>query len=231
MRNAMKYLLIFLTCLPVCTYAQPKLGMSPSYTVTPAAAINSTLGVTPGASFHVETWVKNKGNAAFSGNINVYLALDTTSGPLMPLDTSINNNVAIAPGDSIYVVDSTSAAPVNGFKSGGNGNTIVVWPISTSAQTVDSFRTVIYVSPFTGIEEHGIRPLEVYPNPAGNKLYIKAPDNVMLKTLAVYDLYARKVMECDFTGVADLSSLRAGTYWLRATAGGKAYAVMIIKME
>lgn len=227
----MKYLLIFLTCLSICSYAQPKLGMSPVYTITPAAATSSAAGVAPNTQIYVQSFVKNKGNATFTGNINVYLALDTSSGPLTPLDTSINNNVTIAPGDSLFVVDSTSTAPVNGFKSGGNGNTIVVWPISASAQTIDSLFRQIFVMNVQGIQELGISPLKAYPNPAGDKLYIKAPSNVMLKTVAVYDLYARKVMEYDFTGVADLSSLVAGTYWIRAMAGDKVYAVMIIKME
>lgn len=230
MPNAMRYLLILLSCLSVYSYAQPKLGMSPSYTVTPSAAINSTLGIAPNTTFYVQSWVKNKGNAVFTGNINVYLALDTAS-TLTMLDTSTTNGVVLAPGDSLAVTDSAGADPVKGFKSGGNGNTIVVWPISTSAQTLDSLNAHIYLSPFDGIEDIGLQPLEVYPNPAGSRLYIKTPENVMLKTVAVYDIYMRKVMECDFTGVADLSSLKAGTYWIKAVAGSKAYATLIIKME
>lgn len=231
MRNAMKYLLIFLSCLSIYSYAQPKLGMSPIYTVTPTSAINATVGVAPNTNFYIQGWVKNKGNVIFSGDIKVLLALDTIPGPPVPLDTATYINVLLAPGDSLAVADSASTSPAQGFKSGGNGNTIVVWPISTSAQTIDSLRTVVYVSPFAGIEELGIQPLDVYPNPAGSRLYIKAPENVALKTIAVHDIYMRKVMECDYTGLVDLSPLRAGTYWIRAVANNRAYAVLIIKME
>lgn len=145
----MKRLLILLIVLTELTsYGQAKIDMSPVFSFTPANATSpaSTVSYTTPVSF--SAYIKNTGNTTFSGSVLVTAVRDTTQG--IGLDSTTVFATLQANGlDSVSVVMSfTPSAGPTAFKSGGNGNTIVVWPIIISGSGVngDSVKPVIWVN-------------------------------------------------------------------------------------
>ncbi len=226
----MRHLLLLLICVSALGYAQPKLAMSPQYSVTPVAAVTQSVGIPYNTTFTVSTWVKNTGNSVFTGNFRLVLAVDSGAGSLVIVDSTIHNGVTINPNDSVPAFDTTTVHP-NRFKSGGNGNTIVVWPVSSIAQTVDSIHTKIYIVSTTGINELSYQHLQVYPNPTGDRLYIKGAQAAAGGQASIYDLCMKKVLECGFSEAIDVSALKPGTYWIHTTIGGKVYTTLIVKTD
>ena len=71
----------------------------------------------------------------------------------------------------------------------------------------------------------------MYPNPTGDRLYIKGEQPAAGGQVSVYDLCMKKVLECVFSEAIDISALKPGTYWIRTTISGKVYTTLIIKTD
>ena len=228
----MKRLLIFLFVLAeLVSYGQAKIGMSPVYSFTPAGANTPSSTVTYTTPVNFIVYIKNTGNIAFSGSVLVTAIRDTTSG--IGLDSATVFTTLQPNGlDSVNVVLSFTPSPgPTAFKSGGNGNTIVVWPLIVSGSGIDgdSIRPVVWVSAVNSVFEFEQNQFKVYPNPVTQELTIKTQSIINYKNIIIYDVFARKVKELTFKETINVSDLNSGSYWMIITSEDKLYRVNFIK--
>lgn len=229
----MKRVLIFIFLITeLVSYAQigAKIGMMSILSFTPASATTPSSTVTFSNNISFTAYVKNFGNAAFSGSVTVQAKRDTVLfGPILD---SITIGASLQPGDSASVVLSfTPNQGPNAFKSGGNGNTIVVWPIIISGSGVngDSVRPVIWVNDVNSVFEFEKNQFKLYPNPVLNELTIKPLSGSSYKNIIIYDIFARKVKELTFKETINVSELNSGSYWMIINSENKSYRINFIK--
>jgi hypothetical protein len=228
----MKRLLIFLFVLTeLVSYGQAQISMSSIFSFTPAAAGSPSVGVQFGDTVTLTVYVKNTGNAVFSGSMSVVAKRDTTNG--ISCDSSGIFSPTLSPNDSIPVT--LSFVPSSGlfaFKSGGNGNTIVVWPyiISGFTEVGDSVRPVVWISNINSVFELEKSQFQAYPNPVLHDITIKPLRNDhSYKNIVIYDLFARRIKETAFKEVIDVSDLVPGSYWMIIQSDEKSYRINFIK--
>ena len=213
-------------------FSQAKLGMYATYTISPAAATVQTVGVSYNTAVTVKCYVQNKGNAVFNGNLVVMRSVKsgTVQTPASAVYTT--NVISINPNDTIPITFTDSIKPLN-YKQNGNGNTVVVWPFSPSAITIDSlFTAPVYVNNATGIKELDKNKLFIYPNPVSHLLFIKPETEVSYKNITVYDMSMKMVMQAAFTEQVDVSKLPVGIYTIIVTtANGINYSSRFTKTE
>lgn len=226
----MKRILILLFLLSeLVSYGQAIIGMSSTFSLSPAAAGNSTVGVNFGDTVTLTAVVVNTGNTTFYGLINVSAKRDTTSGVTCGTNSY---SLSLIPGGSFTTAISFTPNPgPSAFKSGGNGNTIVVWPIIVSGVGVngDSIRPVIWVNDVNSVFESEKHQFKIYPNPVIQYLTIKPKDNDIYKNIIIYDVFARKVKELPFKETIDVAELNSGLYWMIIESEKKSYRIPFIK--
>ncbi|MBC7696095.1 MAG: T9SS type A sorting domain-containing protein [Burkholderiales bacterium] len=226
----MKRILIVLFVLAeLMSYGQAKIGMSPVFSFTPVSAGTPSSIVNFGDTVSLKVYVKNSGNVTFNGFIKLNAFRDTTNGVLCD---SIGIGLNLLPNDSIsHTLSFTPISGPNAFKSGGNGNTIVVWPIIIFGTGVngDSVRPKIWINNINSIFEFEKNPFKLYPNPVLHELSIKSQNSIHYKKITIYDQFARKVKEIMFTEVIDVSDLTAGSYWMIISSDNKSHRVNFIK--
>jgi len=225
-----RFLILLFLLSELVSYGQAKIGMMSILSFTPASAVTPSSTVTYSTAVSFRSYVKNFGNAAFSGSVTIQAKRDTTFFGAV-LD-SVTIGTSLQPGDSVSVVLSFTPNPgPSAFKSGGNGNTIVVWPIIISGSGVngDSVRSVVWVNDPNSIFEFEKNHFKLYPNPVIHDLTIKAQINHHYKNIVIYDLFARKVKELAFKETIDVSELNAGSYWMIINSDDKSYRINFIK--
>lgn len=117
------------------------------------------------------------------------------------------------------------------YKVNGNGNTIVVWPISSVAATKDSLAAgPVYVTDPTGIEELDRNKLFIYPNPASQLLFIQTEQGKRYKELIIYDMQLKTLVRKPFQESTDISVLPPGTYIISVSdEEGRIYSSRFVK--
>lgn len=224
---------MFILCLSsLLSVSQVRLGMHSSYTITPAAATNSAVGVSYGSVIHLTCFIQNKGTVSYTGPLSIYKRVDTlgpVSGGVLYGTVQVSS---FMPGDTLAIAlrDSVKSGL---YKQAGNGNTIVVWPYVLGGETADSlFSIPVYVSGTTGIRELEEGMLLVFPNPTRHTLSIKPKPGMSYDRISIYDVQAKKVLELNFTEEVDVSHLATGTYWIQvSTRNGSRFKAKFIKTE
>ncbi len=218
------FILLCVTISITCS-AQAKLGMSVIYSFSPGDT------VLMGSPISLNVIVKNKGNATYTGSLSVNAKLDTTNGVV--LNSVVFNSVNLNVNDSIaatfnFIPAANYTTSSTGFKVAGNGNTIVVWPIS-SVLTIDSLDALLYINGTVGLNELQKSILAIYPNPTSSNITIlQAPNNVS-KQIEIYDMFGRKVKDLGFAQTIDVSELAKGCYMLQIIADDKTYRTLFVK--
>jgi len=224
------YILTLFISIPV--FAQSQLGMHANHVIKPSAATSATIGGVPYSStISVTCYVQNKGNAIFNGSFTVLRAvrsgsLQTAAVAVASVTTSLN------PNDTTHVTFIDSITPT-AYKSNGNGNTIVVWPVSSTALTADSLSTMkVYVNNPTGIQELDKQKLLIYPNPVGQELFIKPEPSADYKEIIIYDLQMKALMQQPYTESVDIRGLPSGSYIITVSDGkGTRYSSRFTKTD
>ncbi len=216
--------------ISVSVFAQPKLGMVATYSINPASVTTSTIGAVYGNTFTVTCAFKNKGNAVFTGSVSILRSIfsgtfQSTAVIVTQTVTTLNQN------DSLQISFTDSITPGN-FRP-GNGNTVVVWPVSPSANTIDSLRTTpIFVNDISGIHEFEKNVPVIYPNPVSQMLFIKPQQGVEYKEVKVYDMQMQLVMKIPFSENIDVSILPTGVYTVTISSNkNKEYATRFTKVD
>ncbi len=212
--------------LSVFCNAQARLSMSKYRNFIPADT------VTYGTNVQLQVYVKNTGSVDFNGSFSLKAKRDTVGAPGIMLDTLIFSATHIGIGDSIpailQFVPTVSVMP-GSFKVNGNGNVIVVWPMSASALLGDSVRPVLYIYGPVGLNELSESNAVIYPNPTSNKVFIILTENQVPKKYQVFDVFGRKVKEVEWIDSVDVSELNNGLYWVILFTENKSYKTKIIK--
>jgi hypothetical protein len=228
----MKRLLILLfVILQVTSYSQAIIGMSHVFSFTPASAGTPLSTVNYGDTVHLAVYVKNSGNVNFNGVITIHSKRDTVGGVFCDTNSVVNSIIA---HDSVFIDLTILPTPgLGAFRSAGNGNTIVVWPLikQTITPTIygDSVRPVLWINSVNSVREFENNLFKVYPNPVIHDLTIKAQNNNQYKNIIIYDVFARKVKELSFKETIDVSELNAGSYWMIINSEDKSYRINFIK--
>ncbi len=230
----MKLVAFIITCLMAVSgsaQVQAKLGMGKAYSISPALATSVAAGIPYGGNITVNCSVRNSGNATFNGSIDLVRAVK--SGSLQSSNFIVKTfSVSLPAGDSIAVSFTDSITPAS-YKQNGNGNTVVVWPISSGIITSDSLLTEpVYVNPSTFIKEFSKTDMLVYPNPAGDVLFIKPETGIEYKTIMVYDMQLKLILEKPFNERLDVNDLPPGVYHIKiSTRGGAVYSTLFTKAD
>lgn len=221
---------IFVLLSSLCGIAQPQLGMSASYTISPASAL-SMPGLAYTNSITITGRIINKSATTFSaGTISVMRAVKSgtyTSGVSTIYTSSITS---IIPGDSITFTATDTISALY-YRADGNGNTIVVWPYASGAITKDSLRSgPVYVSNSTGIAELDRHQLFIYPNPTSQTLFIRPETGRRFKEITIYDMQLKVLIRRPFEESTDIGSLPPGSYILSVSDDeGRAYSSRFTK--
>jgi hypothetical protein len=224
-----RYFILLFVLVQLFSYGQAKIGMSTVLSFTPSSVTTPSSSATYSTPINFTAYIKNFGNATFTGSVAVQAKRDTIAGLFLDSVTIAGN---LQPNDSISVILSfiPSAGPT-AFKSGGNGNTIVVWPIIITGTGLqgDSVKPTIWINGTNNIPEFENTSLKLYPNPVIQNLIIKTKDNVVYKNIVIYDVFGRKVTELAFNETINVSELKAGTYWMIIHSENKSYRTNFIK--
>lgn len=210
----MKTLIYILALLiSACGLAQPQLGIAANYTITPSSALSATPGIAYSNTISIGCRVINRGTSTFSSSISLMRVVKTGS-VTSAAQAIYTSTIAtfIPPGDSVTVTGTDSITSL-AYKLDGNGNTIVVWPISSGAATKDSLEAgPVYVNDPTGIRELDRNKLFIYPNPASHTLFIQTESGKRYKELIIYDMQLKTLVRKPFQESTDISVLPPGTY-------------------
>jgi hypothetical protein len=224
-----RLLIVFFVFAELISYGQAKVSMIPVFSFTPTSATSPSSTVNYSTTVGVKVYVKNTGTAAFNGSIKVFVKRDTLSGILCDSST-FTTTFPFQPGDTLSTTLSFIPTPgTNAFKTAGNGNTIVVWPIVSGLPPGDSARAVIWVNGPNSVYEFETSMFKIYPNPVVNTMYIKSLKQDEYKKISVYDVFARKIKELPFSENIDFSNLQSGSYWLIISSETKSYRISFIK--
>lgn len=154
-----------------------------------------------------------------------------TSGSLTtPPSTVYTTSTSVLPGDSLTITFADSVLPA-AYKVNGNGNTIVVWPYSPHAMTLDSLPVgPVYVNGTTGIEELDQNKLFIYPNPVSRMLFIRPETGRQYKELVIYDMQLKAIVRRPFEESTDISMLPPGSYIVSVSdREGRIYSSRFVK--
>jgi len=207
---------VFLIMLSAIGFSQATLGIGSGYTLTPSTVSTPSVGGNYNDTITISCYVKNTGSTVFTGTVSLFRRV--TALPFQSTDQKmIIFNTALNPNDSIYITFIDSLLP-NTYKQNGNGNTVVVWPISTSAIPSDTLYTApVYVTNLTGIKELDKYALYIYPNPVSQKLFIKPDPSVHYEQIRIYDMEMKLITQSSFTENIDIRALSAGTYIIQVS--------------
>lgn len=145
-------ILLITTCLiTLATYSQTLTTIS-NHTVliSPSYTINS------GATYTVTGEVKNTGTSTINNNVHINVAIDTSSTfglhKYYWRATKTYSVTNFNPNNTFAFSVSDAATPPNGYKTSGNGVSVVVWTSvgflpNDSTTTLDSVFTTIYILP------------------------------------------------------------------------------------
>ena len=127
--------------------------------------------------------------------------------------TNVNN---ITSNDSVSIFLNDTVLQQNGYRIGGN--IVVVWPIADGLLTLDTFTTIIYVTPTsTSVNENKVlhNQFSIYPNPTQNFITIKnsSPNNTV-KHVRIYAINGTLLYQYSNNLKIDISRLTNGSYLL-----------------
>lgn len=213
----------------IFAYSQAIIGMSPVIISNPADAQTPSSTASYNTNIVLTASVKNYGTSPFTGTVNVFAQRDTTNGVFCDSTTIFPN---LNPNDSVIITLSFFPLPgPNGFKTAGNGNTIVVWPIIVSGSGLngDSARTIIWLDPSTGIEKIDPSDFNIYPNPFNESISIKTTHNEAPEEIRIYNLQGILIQLVSNEMNIQTSSLSSGIYFIHVKIGDKKYIQKLIK--
>jgi hypothetical protein len=205
-----KFLIALIVFATSFSFAQTSLGISPfGYTVTDSVTYTNP-------NFSVTYYIKNTGNAAFTGNATVNIAIDSSS--VIILHDTLNITLfSLSAGDSVsYSYSDTTGTPW--FRNGVN--TVVIWPKANNASTSDTLAIPVFYDAQTGIREDGSAVgVMLFPNPSNNELFlIPLSDKHTFEKIQISDFQGKIIFTSGFQKKTDISHLEPGIYFVCVTS-------------
>lgn len=163
--------------------------------------------------------VKNYGPDTLNSTITLNIGIWDTSMTYVSIirqdSVSLSNVLNFLPGDSIWVFGQDMVVPQS-FRIGTS--VVVIWPIATGHNTLDSISYEVVV-------QSGVRVLEVvkeeergvYPNPAKDRITISTGQDV--EQVRILNAAGQMLLGRSGAGNIDISSLSPGIYFAEITLG------------
>lgn len=170
---------------------------------------------------NVTATLKNIGNASFSGLVYFDVKVDSANGgppTLYRLDSVFVNLAAFGGLDSVDAFYQVPIILPAGFKVGGNGNTVVIWPrAKNSIIQNDSIIVSVYVKE----SQVGVHDMEAFsknlilsPNPANDYIEVTSDQMNKISLYTVKDIAGKSVVSERFVNHISLANLQCGFYFI-----------------
>lgn len=177
---------------------------------------------------NVTATLKNIGNSAFSGLVYFDVMVDSANGGLPTyyrLDSAFVNLAASGGLDSIEAFYQVPIVTPAGFKVGGNGNTVVIWP---RAQNSVIPNDSIVVPVFVKENQVGIKDIDAFtrnlilsPNPTTNYISVYSDQKNAISTYKIKDITGKELKSHNFLDYIPLNELLSGMYFIEFYDFGK----------
>ena len=208
------------------TNAQDTLSISP-YNFFVA---NDTLpgGSTDSIGFRII----HNGPSTFGGSIELYAAVQDTSGLFFWTVDSINTGaVTIGSfGDSIYsyMIPTYTIAPT---KYHLDINVIVIWPVASGMVIGDSATYIEFLTGTDGIQEIDLKELiRAFPNPTKGNLTLENKDKNAIEKVRIYDAQGRFIEHLTKPEFICTEAWAPGMYLINIQLeDGKTHTIRVIK--
>ncbi len=178
--------------------------------------------VTNGTSVSIFGQVINNGSTSITDYLHLNYAIDTsiTASPKYYWRSTVSYSVTnFAPGTTHTFVVTDVASTANFYKVGGNGTTVIVWPIigpvTNTASTADSARSVIYIPDpaSTGIPEFEKTPV-LLKNPLDENTVLEY-DQAMYQRVELVSMDGKLMEGAIKDRVLMVTACPKGIYFLR----------------
>lgn len=176
---------------------------------------NITLSFDPRSSNTGSKWMQYEMSTdgttwTIIGNNNGALANDFNNPISVTLPASADNQGSITfKLVSIFAPGTQAYAPVG--TSYGTGGAWRIDNLTISGEEIDDTASIV---------ENNIEGLKVYPNPASELVNIVS-NEIGTKTVAIYDMLGKKVLETSTEETVNVSTLTSGVYIMNITQDGK----------
>lgn len=181
----------------------------------------------------MEQW-RESGNASVNETVAFSYSFDATSlntgtwTVLSTLDlkeklTSVNSNLAV--NGNLAANYSLLSNIITGLNWANGTNLWIKWVDVNDAgnnglYAIDNF--IISVSETLGLKQNAIAGLNMYPNPVSNGTLYITSNSSRVKSVAVYDVLGKQVLNVKTSNSAlDVSNLKGGVYFVKITEDGK----------
>ena len=190
---------------------------SAQYIATATTGFYQEIPVTAGSQLVISFYYKSSGDGTDSriwsnykdaADVIVYQDATTTNDPLR------SNNLYLPNAATWTLKTITVTAPANVTK--------LVLAFRVYNLGTVSFDQISVVQTILGVKQNSIAGLNMYPNPVKNgNLYITS-NSSNPKTVAVYDILGKQVLDTKTTNNAiNVSNLKGGAYFVKITEDGK----------
>ena len=178
--------------------------------------------VTDGTSVSVYGMFKNTGSTTITDYLHLNLAIDTssTATPKYYWRSTVTYSVTnFAPGATHTFVVTDVASTTNSYKVGGNGTTVIVWPIAgavtNSLTTHDTARTIIYIAVpnINGIQEFEASPI-LLKNPVNENVILNYDESVY-ERVELINMEGQCVENAIKENILQVTDCSKGLYFLR----------------
>jgi hypothetical protein len=213
-------------------------GILADATTTPvlgAVFQNNTGGMVTKISIQarMEQW-KESGNASVNETVAFYYSLDATSlnDGTWTAVTALNLNEKLTFADSNFAVNGNLATNytnlsniITGLSWTNGANLWIKWLDTNDAGSngmfaIDNFSLTIN-DPLS-VKQNAIAGLNMYPNPISNGTLYITSSNSEAKSVAVYDVLGKQVLNTKTSSNAvNVSNLKGGVYFVKITEDGK----------
>ena len=134
------------------------------------------------------------------------------------MEVTISGNTQINSGESTTLT--ASGAETYLWSTGETTASITVSPTETTTYTVTGFNNdgceaqaeITVTVAGTSVDENSLQVIEIIPNPANDKIQVKAEE---LKSVCIYNAYGQMVSSYSETDTIDVSSLSNGIYYIQ----------------
>jgi hypothetical protein len=205
-------------------------SFSVKYIATATTGFDQKFNVVAGATVSVSFWYKaartDGGAAGNTARIwSTFTADASSTTPINPPGTSGSTNDPLR-GSNGFLSQASTWTQVTIASQVPTGATVFTLQFRAYTGATVSFDNISFSSPGATVLSNSlfneIAGLNVYPNPVSNgKLYITS-ENSNEKTVAVYDILGKQIINQIITNeVVNVSALNAGIYVIKITEDGK----------
>jgi len=181
----------------------------------------------------MEQW-KQSGNSSVNETVTFYYSLDATSlttGTWIPVSalnlneklTAVNTNLAV--NGNLAANYTNMSNIISGLNWANGTNLWIKWVDNNDSganglYAIENF--IISVNQALGVKQNAIAGLNMYPNPVANGTLFITSKNSEAKSVSIYDLLGKQVLNSKTSNNAvNVSNLKGGSYIIKITEDGK----------